>query len=126
MQEVTPRGLPELHPHQRRRRVNWRVRGTIAAVFLIGGLAVLGWDWWSFRDHLLERVRQIEQAHDIKIGYGAPADFWVPPFKREDATAPGVTMEPVELRNVVIALDGADTALKQYPPGFVAKLIRAI
>src|SRR5688572_22735655 len=99
MHEVTPHDSPELHPHQRRRRVSWRARGTIAALALAGGLAVLGWDWWSFREDLFERVRHIEQTHNIKIGYGSPGD-WGPSFKREDATAPGVTMEPVELRNL--------------------------
>lgn len=126
MRAVTPGDSPELQLHRRRRRVNWRARMTTAATLLIAGLTMLGWQWWSDRESLREHVRRIEQAHGIKIGYGAPADFWTPPFKPEDATAPWVSMQQAELRNVAVALDGVDVALDRYPPGFVAHLIRAI
>lgn len=114
----------EPHPRQLGRRVDWRVRGVIAATFLIAGIVALTWPWHS--ESTLDRAHRIEQAHGIKIGYGAPADFWTPPFKPEDATAPGVTMQPAALENVAIALDGVEDALTKYPPGFVAHLIRAI
>ena len=102
------------------------MRGAIAASFLIAGLAVLAWQWQSVRESVRDRAHRIEQAHGIKIGYGDPAEFWTPPFKPEDGTAPGVEMRRPELKNVAIALDGIDTALEQYPRGFVSHLIHAI
>jgi hypothetical protein len=111
---------------RRRGRVDWRVRSIIATTFLVAGLTVLGWQWWSDRDRVRAHVHRIEQAHGIKIGYGAPADFWTPPFKPENATAPWISMQQAELRNVAVALDGVDVALDRYPPGFVAHLIRTI
>jgi len=112
------------------RRVDWRVRATIAAIFLIAGVAVLVWqqrnDREVVRQHVLELAHRVEQTHGIRIGYGSPADFWTPPFKAEDATAPGLERRPAELANVAIALDGVETALGQYPPRFVARLIHAI
>lgn len=118
------------------RRVDWRVRGLIAAVFLIAGVVMLAWQWHSDRErdrvhqNVLQSVQdhahRIEQAHGIRIGYGSPADFWTPPFKPEDATAPGVEMQPAAPENVAIALEGIEAGLDQYPPGFVARLIHAI
>lgn len=126
MRAVMPDDSPELQPRRRRSRVNWRARMATATTLLIAGSTLLGWQWWSERDSVREHVRRIEQAHGIKIGYGTPADFWTPPFKPENATAPGVTMQRAELHDVAIALDGIDIALDQYPSGFVAHLIRAI
>jgi hypothetical protein len=133
---VTPGGdSPELPPVSRPgRRVDWRVRGTIAAAFLVAGIAMLAWQWHSDRASLSQNVsrnvqeqaHRIEQAHGIRIGYGSPADFWTPPFKAEDATAPGVELKPAALENVAIALDGIEAGLNQYPPRFVARLIHAI
>jgi hypothetical protein len=56
---------------RRHRRVDWRVRSIIATTFLVAGLTVLGWQWWSDRDSVRAHVRRIEQAHGIKIGHGA-------------------------------------------------------
>jgi hypothetical protein len=111
---------------RRRGRVDWRVRSIIATTSLVAGLTVLGWQWWSDRDSVRAHVHRIEQAHGIKIGYGSPADFWTPPFKPEDATSPWISMQQAKLPNVAVALDGVDVALDRYPPGFVARLIRAI
>jgi hypothetical protein len=99
---------------------------TIAAAFLIAGVAVLAWEWRSDRESVRDHAHRIEQVHGIKVGYGAPVDFWTPPFKPEDATAPGVSMQPAAVKDVAIALNGIDAALAEYPPGFVAHLINAI
>jgi hypothetical protein len=123
---VTPGDPPQLSTRRRGRRVDWRVRGAIAAALLIAGIAVLGWPWHTARQSVRDHAQRIEQAHGVKIGYGDPADFWTPPYKPEDATAPGVTMRPAAPENVAIALDGVEAALAQYPHGFVANLIRAV
>jgi hypothetical protein len=122
---VTTGESPQLHSRLSR-PVNWRLRGAIAAAFLIAGLALLTWEWQRERESVRDHVQRIEQAHGIRIGYGAPADFWTPPYKPEDATAPGVEMKPADLQNVAVSLNGIDVALEKYPPGFVARLIQAI
>jgi hypothetical protein len=125
-----------------RKRVDWRVRGAIAAAFLVAGIALVAKDWWGERASLKASLREaraansqesveahaqrIERTHGIRIGYGSPADFWVPPFKPQDATAPWIDMKPAEPADVAISLNGVEAALRQYPPGFVAKLIKAI
>jgi len=124
----------------RKRRVNWRVRGGIAATLLVVGLAILAQDWWADRakrkagpletaaaqESVEAHAQRLERTYGIRIGYGNPADFWTPPFKPEDATAPWIAMKPAEPRNVAISLKGIEAALQQYPPGFVAKLIKAV
>jgi len=103
-----------------------RIRGWMAAVFFIAGVVVLAWGWRNDGENVRDHVARLEQAHGIRIGYGDPADFWTPPFEPEDAAAPGVEMKPASLENVAIALKGVEAALAEYPPGFVAQLIRAI
>jgi hypothetical protein len=122
---VTTGESPQLHARLGR-PINWRLRGAIAASFLIAGLVLFGWQRYGEHKSVRDYAQRIEQAHGIKIGYGAPADFWTPPFKPQDATAPGVEMKRAELRNVAIALKGIDAALEKYPPGFVARLIHAV
>lgn len=99
-------------------------------MFLIAGAALLTWQWHSDRESVRQnvstRAHRIEQTYGIRIGYGSPADFWTPPYGPADATAPGVEMKPAVTENVAIALSGVESALEQYPPGFVSKLIHAI
>ncbi len=72
-------------------------------------------------------ARRLEQTHGIRIGYGNPADFWAPPYLAEDViTAPWLEIKPADPRNVATTLNGVEAALQQYPPGFVAKLIKAV
>jgi len=124
------------------KRVDWRARGAIAAAFLVLGIAFLAKDWWGERANLKASLREaraansqesveahaqrLERTHGIRIGYGNPADFWVPPFTPQDATAPWIDMKPADPADVAISLKGVEAALQQYPPGFVAKLIKAI
>ena len=109
---------------------------------LVAGIALLAKDWWDHRVNLDASVHRdipafsqesleahamrLERTYGIHIGYGNPADFWVPPFKPEDATAPWIHMTAAEPRDVAISLNGIEAALQQYPPGFVAKLIKAV
>jgi hypothetical protein len=122
------------------------VRGGIAAAFLVIGVALLAKDWWgepaslkaivhgpvsaqdngAAHESVAAHALRLERAHGIRIGYGNPADFWAPPFKPEDATAPWLAITPAEPRDVAFSLNGVESALQQYPPGFVAKLIKAV
>jgi len=118
------------------------VRGAIAAAFLVAGIGLLAKDWWGERASLKASLREVraanaeesveaharrlERTHGIHIGYGNPADFWVPPFKPQDATAPWIDIKPADPADVAISLNGVEAALQQYPPGFVSKLIKAI
>jgi hypothetical protein len=141
---VTADNLPP-QPEQTgpvRKRVDWRVRGGIAAAFLVAGIVLLAEDWWleraspkaglrgdiaaSFQESVEAHALRLERTYGIRIGYGNPADFWAPPFKPEDATAPWINITPADPRDVAISLNGIEAALQQYPSGFVAKLIKAV
>lgn len=110
----------------RRRRVDWRVRGGIAAVLFVAGLALIGKAERDERARLEAQALRLEQTYGIRIGYGNPADFWAPPFKPEDTIVPGIVMTPAKPRDAALALNGVEAALRQYPPGFVSKLIKAV
>ena len=126
-----------------RKRVNWRVRGGIAAVLFVAGAAILAQDWWAHRashdaspheatpansqETVEAHAQRLESTYGIRVRYGNPADFWAPPYQAEDVTAaPWLEIQPADPRNVAITLNGVEAALQQYPPGFVAKLIKAV
>ena len=90
---------------------------------LIGG-TILALD--GSRPDPAERARRIGAAHGIVVAYGDPSTFYVPPFLPEDAKFPMVDIRPAELPAISPALDGIEPSLAQYPPGFVAMLIKAI
>lgn len=73
-----------------------------------------------------ERASRIGAMNGILVAYGDPATFYVPPFLPDDAKLPLVDMRAAEPSAVWFALDGIEPSLAQYPPGFVAKLIKAI
>jgi hypothetical protein len=73
-----------------------------------------------------ERARRIGEASGIVVAYGEPSSFYVPPYLPEDAKVPQVEMRAAEPTAVWFALDGIEPSLAQYPPGFVAGLIKAI
>ena len=72
------------------------------------------------------RARRLGEAQNIIVGFGDPSSFFVAPYLREDAHVPTVTMEPVQPAAVAPALDGVEASLRQYPPGFLGKVIKAI
>jgi hypothetical protein len=95
---------------------------------LVGG-AILALDRKPALDHApdpAERARRIGAANGIVVAYGDPSTFYVPPFLPEDAKLPQVDMRAAEPSAVWFALDGIEPSLAQYPPGFVAKLIKSI
>ena len=73
-----------------------------------------------------KRARAISREQGIFVGYGDPATFYVPPYLPEDAKLPRVEMRLAERAALLPALEGIEASLRQYPPGFVAKLIKAI
>jgi hypothetical protein len=136
-----------------KKRVDWRVRGGIVAALLVTGVVILAQDWWTKRQTLAADLREasaagadvvpqesgvpqegvdahaqrLERTHGIRIRYGDPADFWAPPYLAEDViTAPWLEIKPADPRTVATTLNGVEAALQQYPPGFVAKLIKAV
>ncbi len=119
---------PPLEPTvPRRRRVNWRVRGGFAGALLVAGLVLIGKAERDERANLEAQALRLEQTHGIRIGYGNPADFWAPPYLPEDATVTGMAaMTPAKPRDAALSLNGIEAALRQYPPGFVSKLIKAV
>lgn len=109
-----------------RPNVNWYVRGGFAAALLVAGLALIGKAERDERANVEAQARRLEQTYGIRIGYGNPADFWAPPYLAEDAATPGAIMTPAKPRDAALALQGVEAALRQYPSGFVAKLIKAV
>jgi hypothetical protein len=77
-------------------------------------------------DDLAGRAEAIGRRHGLLIGFGDPARFYTPPFGATDAVIPGCEAEPVVFDNLSPSLDGIATSLALYPPGFIAKLCRAI
>jgi hypothetical protein len=73
-----------------------------------------------------ERARRVGDASGIMVAYGDPLTFFVPPYLPKDAKVPQVEMRAAAPSAVWFALDGIEPSLAQYPPGFVAGLIRAI
>lgn len=72
------------------------------------------------------RARKLGEMQGIAIGFGDPSSFYVPPHLPEDARIPTVEMRAAQPKAIGPALDGIEDALKQYPPGFINKLIKAI
>jgi hypothetical protein len=73
-----------------------------------------------------ERARRVGEASGIVVAYGDPLTFYVPPYLPDDAKLPQIEMRAAQASAVWFALDGIEPSLAQYPPGFVARLIKAI
>jgi hypothetical protein len=71
-------------------------------------------------------ARRLGEAQNIIIGFGDPSSFFVAPYLPEDARVRGVTMEAAQAAAIAPALDGIEVSLRQYPPGFLGKVIKAI
>jgi hypothetical protein len=71
-------------------------------------------------------ARRLGLEHGVIVGFGPPTSFFVAPFQASDAALVETVPEPVDPSALPLALDGLGRALSQYPPGFVASLIRAI
>lgn len=73
------------------------------------------------------RAAGIGRRHGLLIGFGRPAEFFVPPYRASDTATPGtMAMTPAAIADLPPALDGIAGSLACYPPGFYAQLCRAI
>jgi hypothetical protein len=102
---------------------------------LLGGAsaaAILPWElaqrtWRGADARTIEhRTHEIGERYGLRIGYGLPQTFYVPPYTAEDAQSPSWTLKPAHLTDLPDTLDGIEAALSQYPRGFVSGLCRAI
>jgi hypothetical protein len=112
--------LPSTLRRRRRRRVTYLVA---TACGLVGT--------WLMHSHSLpasiaRQSLRLGQQHGITIGYGHPSTFFTAPYKAAVPDSYWLHMEQARLEGVAIALPAIGQALAQYPPGFVAKLIRAV
>ncbi len=73
-----------------------------------------------------QRAEGIAARFGVAIGMGGPAGFHVPPWGPADAVIEGGRAVPVDLADMPPALDGIEASLPIYPPGFYAKLCKAI
>ncbi|HET9956980.1 MAG TPA: hypothetical protein VFQ61_20930 [Polyangiaceae bacterium] len=72
------------------------------------------------------RATALSVKHRIRVEYGDPEQFEVPPYPKGSGAIPGTQMRVAELAAVEPALAGLEQSLATYPPGFVSSLIRAI
>ncbi|MEY4577016.1 MAG: hypothetical protein RL701_1719 [Pseudomonadota bacterium] len=82
------------------------------------------------RQHMPEdpklHAERLSTEHGVTIGYGHPSNFYTAPYGPQDAEAPGYEPHQADPTAVAYALEGVESALQQYPHGFVSKLIRAV
>jgi hypothetical protein len=99
----------------------------VSAVLAAGGLGVLYARRRSAEPAALrQRATALGARHGLRIDYGAPTAFFVPPYGPEDAVIPGGAATPVVPSALPPALDGIEEALGVYPAGFVSTLCKAI
>jgi hypothetical protein len=103
------------------------LRYGISAALAAGGFGVM-WDRARPADPaaLRQRAAELGTRHGLRIDYGAPASFYVPPYGAEDAAIPGGLATPAVLSTLPHALDGIEEALALYPAAFVSTLCKAV
>ncbi len=100
---------------------------TLAATIATGGGAyLLRRPAASSPEEVAARAIAIGQANGLRIDYGNPASFFLPPYSSRDATIPDGHVTKAEITDVAAALDGIEQSLAVYPPGFYATLAKAI
>lgn len=111
----------------RRLRRPRRVWITIA---LAAGLLEVGRQYLALHPHPFESVSdgatRLSTQHGIVISYGHPSTYFVPPYGPADAVIDDMQMIGAAPEMLTPALEGIEAALNMYPPGFVARLVRAI
>lgn len=71
----------------------------------------------------LARAQRLSSENGIRVAFGDPKSFFVPPYGPDDAHLAHVEMTSTDAASASTALQAAETSLRQYPKGFVAKLI---
>ncbi|RYE96842.1 MAG: hypothetical protein EOO78_20440 [Oxalobacteraceae bacterium] len=72
------------------------------------------------------QAASIQRVHGVRVGFGDPAGFYVPPYAPADAAIANATMTPAAVANLGPALDGVAESLALYPAGFYARFCRAV
>jgi len=99
----------------------------VSAMLAAGGLGVLCARQRPAEPAALRRrANALGARHGLRIDYGAPTAFFVPPYGPEDAVIPGGTATPVDPSALPPALDGIEEALAVYPAGFVSTVCKGI
>jgi hypothetical protein len=94
--------------------------GGVGLVFLRGNYGSVD------ADAVRLRAAALGDRHGLRIEYGPPDTFFVPPYTATDAVLQGGKAIAAELEAMPRALDGIESALALYPPGFVKTLCHAI
>lgn len=101
-----------------------RARFLVAGALVLAGLASIYWA--EGRESADKRAQRLSAEHHVRIAFGDPATFYVAPYGPEDARLPAVEVTRADDAVAAVALEGIERSLRQYPAGFVAKLIHAI
>jgi hypothetical protein len=109
---------------QRRRRQH--IQLALASLLLLAGLLLLYLSGDLIPESAASRAARLSAENGIRIASGDPRTFFVPPYAPRDARLVQVELTATDAESTSIALQGAETSLRQYPAGFVAKLIGAI
>lgn len=101
-----------------------RVQFFIAGAVMLAGFALLYWS--GCKESADDHAQRLSTEHQLRIAFGDPATFYVPPYGPADAQLPSVEITRADDAVAAVALEGIEQALRQYPANFVAKLVRAI
>lgn len=74
----------------------------------------------------LKQATRLAQTYKLEIKAGSPALFFPIGYGPKDAELPTLKMEATTLNQASEALDGIESALSLYPPGFITSFIDAI
>lgn len=108
------------------RRARHVLQLTIALVAALGGAYLMKDTGPLFDEEPTAHAQRLSLTHHVHVAFGDPAQFYVAPYTKNDAHIAGIEMEVADRQSASIALSGVETALRQYPTGFVAKLIRGV
>jgi hypothetical protein len=107
-----------------------RPRRVWIAIAITAGLLEVGRQYLALHPHPFEsvsdRATRLSTQHKITIGYGHPSTYFVPPYGPADAVIDDMEMIGPDPAMLTPALEGIEAALNMYPPGFVARFVRAI
>jgi hypothetical protein len=92
----------------------------------MSGLSLLFVSGDLFDESAPARAKRLSSEHGIRVAFGDPKSFFVPPYNARDARLPYVEMTATDEQSAATCLKAVERSLQQYPAGFVAKLIGAI